>query len=88
MASLGVVSETDLIDGRILPDPRALIAGVPPREDPADVWIGEGGSFEGAPEGTRVGTFSLRRASQLDATDPDAPLYLGAALSQLGRHAE
>ena len=27
---LGVVSETDLIDGRILPDPRALIADVSP----------------------------------------------------------
>jgi hydroxymethylbilane synthase len=41
------------------------IAAVPAREDPADAWIGAGGSLEDAPEGARVGTVSLRRKAQL-----------------------
>jgi hydroxymethylbilane synthase len=47
------------------------IAAVPPREDPADVWIGAGSSLEEVPEGARVGTASLRRRAQLLATRPD-----------------
>jgi hydroxymethylbilane synthase len=48
-----------------------VIAAVPPREDPADVWIGEGASLEEIPEGARVGTASLRRRAQLLAARPD-----------------
>ena len=47
------------------------IAAVPAREDPADAWIGAGGSLEDAPEGARVGTVSLRRQAQLLAVRPD-----------------
>ena len=47
------------------------IAAVPPREDPADAWIGMGSSLEDAPEGARVGTVSLRRRAQLLAVRPD-----------------
>jgi hydroxymethylbilane synthase len=47
------------------------IAAVPPREDPADAWIGAGTSLEDAPEGARVGTVSLRRRAQLLAARPD-----------------
>jgi hydroxymethylbilane synthase len=47
------------------------IAGVPEREDPADVWIGVGGSLDEVPEGARVGTASLRRRAQLLAARPD-----------------
>ncbi len=47
------------------------IAAVPPREDPADVWIGAGSSLADAPEGARVGTASLRRRAQLLAARPD-----------------
>ena len=47
------------------------IAAVPSREDPADVWIGAGGSLEEVAEGARVGTASLRRRSQLLAARPD-----------------
>lgn len=47
------------------------IAAVPPREDPADVWIGAGASLREVPEGARVGTASLRRRAQLLAARPD-----------------
>lgn len=47
------------------------IAAVPVREDPADAWIGVGGSLEDVPEGARVGTASLRRRAQLLAARPD-----------------
>jgi hydroxymethylbilane synthase len=47
------------------------IAAVPPREDPADVWIGAGSSLDDVPEGARVGTASLRRRAQLLAARPD-----------------
>jgi hydroxymethylbilane synthase len=53
-----------------LPDGLALI-GVPAREDPADAWLGAGGSLAEVPEGARVGTASLRRRSQLLALRPD-----------------
>jgi len=48
-----------------------MIASVPPREEPADAWIGVGGSLEEVPEGARVGTASLRRRAQLLAVRPD-----------------
>jgi hydroxymethylbilane synthase len=67
-AELGVHSAKDL-PGTM---PEGLeIAAVPPREDPADVWIGTGDSLEAVPEGARVGTASLRRRAQLLAARPD-----------------
>ena len=67
-AELGVHSAKDLPGAM----PEGLeIASVPPREDPADVWIGAGNSLEDAPEGARVGTASLRRRAQLLAARPD-----------------
>jgi hydroxymethylbilane synthase len=67
-ADVGVHSAKDL-PGEM---PEQLeIAGVPPREDPADVWIGAGSSLADAPEGARVGTASLRRRAQLLAARPD-----------------
>jgi hydroxymethylbilane synthase len=67
-AELGVHSAKDL-PGEM---PEELeIAAVPPREDPADVWIGPGSSLEDVPENARVGTASLRRRAQLLAARPD-----------------
>lgn len=48
-----------------------VIAAVPKREDPADVWIGVGSSLDEVPEGAAVGTASLRRQAQLLAARPD-----------------
>jgi hydroxymethylbilane synthase len=48
-----------------------VIAAVPVREDPADVWIGSGDSLDGVPDGAKVGTASLRRRAQLLAARPD-----------------
>jgi hydroxymethylbilane synthase len=67
-ADVGVHSAKDL------PGEMALgleIAAVPPREDPADAWIGPGTSLQDLPEGARVGTASLRRRAQLLAVRPD-----------------
>src|SRR3954454_22083749 len=67
-AEVGVHSAKDLPSEM----PEGLeIAGVPEREDPADVWIGVGGSLDEVPEGARGGTASLRRRAQLLATRPD-----------------
>jgi hydroxymethylbilane synthase len=67
-AEIGVHSAKDL-PGEM---PEGLeIAGVPEREDPADAWVGIGGSLDEVPEGARVGTASLRRRAQLLATRPD-----------------
>jgi hydroxymethylbilane synthase len=67
-ADVGVHSAKDL-PARM---PEALaIAAVPARENPADVWIGVGTSWEEVPEGTSVGTASLRRRAQLLAARPD-----------------
>jgi hydroxymethylbilane synthase len=67
-AELGVHSAKDLPGAM----PEGLeIAAVPEREDPADAWIGAGGSLEDIPEGARVGTASLRRRAQLLAARPD-----------------
>jgi len=48
-----------------------MIAAVPAREDPRDVWIGAGSSLDDVAEGARVGTASLRRSAQLLAARPD-----------------
>jgi hydroxymethylbilane synthase len=53
-----------------LPEGLELV-GVPPRELPADVWVGDATSLEQVPDGARVGTASLRRRSQLLALRPD-----------------
>jgi hydroxymethylbilane synthase len=67
-AEVGVHSAKDLPGAM----PEELeIAAVPEREDPADVWIGAGGSLDEVPEGARVGTASLRRRAQLLAARPD-----------------
>ncbi len=67
-AEVGVHSAKDLPGAM----PEELeIAAVPPREDPADVWIGAGSSLADAPESARVGTASLRRRAQLLAARPD-----------------
>jgi hydroxymethylbilane synthase len=67
-AEVGVHSAKDLPSEM----PEGLeIGGVPEREDPADVWIGVGGSLDEVPEGARVGTASLRRQAQLLAARPD-----------------
>ena len=47
------------------------IAGVPPREDPLDAYVGEGAALEELPEGARIGTSSLRRRAQLLSLRPD-----------------
>jgi hydroxymethylbilane synthase len=67
-AEVGVHSAKDL-PGEMSPE--LEIGGVPPREDPADAWIGAGASLEDVPEGARVGTASLRRRAQLLAARPD-----------------
>jgi hydroxymethylbilane synthase len=67
-ADIGVHSAKDLPGEEV---EGLEIAAVPPREDPADAWIGAGTSLEDAPEGARVGTVSLRRRAQLLAVRPD-----------------
>jgi len=67
-ADIGVHSAKDLPGEEV---EGLQIAAVPPREDPADAWIGAGTSLEDAPEGARVGTVSLRRKAQLLAARPD-----------------
>jgi hydroxymethylbilane synthase len=67
-AEIGVHSAKDLPGEEV---EGLEIAAVPPREDPADAWIGAGTSLEDAPEGARVGTVSLRRRAQLLAARPD-----------------
>jgi hydroxymethylbilane synthase len=67
-ADLGVHSAKDLPGEEV---EGLEIAAVPPREDPADAWIGAGTSLEDAPEGARVGTVSRRRKAQLLAARPD-----------------
>lgn len=67
-ADVGVHSAKDL-PGE-LPD-GLTIGAVPAREEPADAWIGAGGSLDEVPEGAKVGTASLRRRAQLLAARPD-----------------
>src|SRR6202012_78527 len=61
-ADIGVHSAKDLPGEEV---EGLEIAAVPPREDPADAWIGAGTSLEDIPEGAKVGTVSLRRRAQL-----------------------
>jgi hydroxymethylbilane synthase len=65
---LGVHSAKDLPTE--LPD-GLEIAGVPQREDARDAYIGGVSSLGEVPEGSRIGTSSLRRRSQLLAARPD-----------------
>jgi hydroxymethylbilane synthase len=53
--------------------PEGLVIGaVPEREDPRDILITRnGGGLESLPEGGKLGTSSLRRASQMKAARPD-----------------
>lgn len=67
-AEIGVHSAKDV--PAEMPEGLAIVA-VPTREDPADVWIGVGGSLDDVPEGASVGTASLRRRAQLLAARPD-----------------
>ena len=67
-ADLGVHSAKDVPGRR--PDELRL-AGVPPREDPRDAYVGEASSLGDVPQGARVGTSSLRRRSQLLASRSD-----------------
>jgi hydroxymethylbilane synthase len=55
---------TDLPDG-------LEIAGVPERADPRDAYVGTVGRLGDVPEGSRIGTSSLRRRAQLLALRPD-----------------
>jgi hydroxymethylbilane synthase len=65
---LGVHSAKDLPGQR----PDALrLAGVPPREDPRDAYVGEASSLGDVAPGSRIGTSSLRRRSQLLALRED-----------------
>lgn len=70
-ADIGVHSAKDLPGEEV---EGLEIAAVPPREDPADAWIGTGTSLDDVPEGARVGTVSLRRRAQLLAARPDLEL--------------
>ena len=65
---LGVHSAKDLPGRR--PDELRL-AGVPPREDPRDAYVGAASSLAAVPSGARIGTSSLRRRSQLLALRDD-----------------
>jgi hydroxymethylbilane synthase len=47
------------------------IAGVPTREDPRDSYVGHVNSLGACPEGSRIGTSSLRRRAQILAQRPD-----------------
>jgi hydroxymethylbilane synthase len=65
---LGVHSAKDLPGQR--PDELRL-AGVAPREDPRDAYVGTAASLGELPAGARIGTSSLRRRSQLLALRDD-----------------
>ena len=65
---LGVHSAKDLPSD--LPD-GLEIAGVLGREDPRDAYIGNVSSWGEVPEGSRIGTSSLRRKAQILARRPD-----------------
>ncbi|MBS1892171.1 MAG: hydroxymethylbilane synthase, partial [Actinobacteria bacterium] len=67
-ADIGVHSAKDLPGEEV---EGLEVVAVPPREDPADAWIGAGTSLDDVPEGARVGTVSLRRKAQLLAVRPD-----------------
>ncbi|GHE43356.1 porphobilinogen deaminase 1 [Streptosporangium violaceochromogenes] len=52
------------------PDPRVVIAAIPPRDDPRDALVGPV-KLADLPPGAKVGTGSPRRVSQLRALRPD-----------------
>lgn len=69
VADLAVHSLKDL--PTVLPE-GLVLAGVPEREDPRDAWLSRGGQpLEDIPAGSRVGTSSMRRSSQVLAARPD-----------------
>ncbi|MGH2925321.1 MAG: hydroxymethylbilane synthase [Solirubrobacterales bacterium] len=68
---LGVHSAKDLPSDR--PETIRLV-GVLEREDPADAFVGSGSSLDELDAGSRIGTASLRRRSQLLALRPDLEL--------------
>lgn len=68
---LGVHSAKDLPS--IRPAPIRLV-GVVGREEPADAYVGTGSSIGQLVAGSRIGTASLRRRSQLLALRPDLEL--------------
>jgi hydroxymethylbilane synthase len=65
---LGVHSAKDVPGQR---PPELRLAGVPPREDPLDAYVGTAPSLAELPAGARIGTSSLRRRSQLLALRED-----------------
>jgi hydroxymethylbilane synthase len=68
-ADIGVHSAKDL--PAAMPE-GLVIAGVPAREEAADAWVGKGSvSLDGVPEGSTVGTSSLRRRAQILARRRD-----------------
>lgn len=64
------------------------IAGVPSREDPRDAYVGTVNSLGECPEGSRIGTSSLRRRSQILARRPDLEVLdlRGNVDTRLGRY--
>jgi hydroxymethylbilane synthase len=86
-AEIGVHSAKDL--PAALPE-GLMIAGVPAREPAADAWVGTGDSLDEVPEGSAVGTSSLRRRAQLLAIRPDLEVVelRGNVDTRLGRLAE
>jgi hydroxymethylbilane synthase len=64
------------------------IAGVPEREDPRDAYIGRVSSLGEVPEGSRIGTSSLRRRAQILARRPDLEVVelRGNVDTRLGRY--
>jgi hydroxymethylbilane synthase len=64
------------------------IAGVPEREDARDAYIGRVDSLGDVPEGSRIGTSSLRRRSQILARRPDLNVVelRGNVDTRLGRY--
>jgi hydroxymethylbilane synthase len=84
---LGVHSAKDLPSQR--PDAIRLV-GVVGREDPADAYLGEGSGIAEVGSGSKVGTASLRRRSQLLALRPDLELadLRGNVDTRLSRLAE
>jgi len=56
--------------------PRGLsIGAIPQRENPQDVLVSKKGRLADLPEGARIGTSSLRRASQLLLARPDIVIH-------------
>ncbi len=84
---LGVHSAKDLPSRR--PDQVRLV-GVPGREDPRDAYVGNASSLDEVAPGSRIGTSSLRRRSQLLAMreDLDVVELRGNVDTRLGKLAE